>query len=330
MIELTGDTLTFRFPHLGSDAEITIRLMRWLRIPEIRTRYAVPDDLGVFQLEHVEDHAARLPERVVRRGGLIMPMWQADAMWIAFCGPPFHHVGMPAAVKVAAGGVNAVSGEPWRDGLHADPQDYCAVPRQGWLSGSNLGEGAARQFVAMPPATDHAAGEKRGTTLDSSVLQLAVTPPHQEIFDAWQRSDKRPPIIMYPSEEAAREMSLGPRRKLLHVVYPDGRPITDYNPARTLRVFVTILDAVTWRSVTGEAPPHRPPSAAVYASAGIPWSPLYETDADALPAAPTPVGLTPVGGAGALGQSDDDVAMAPLVRLAPRRVIRPLVGWTDD
>ena len=83
-----------------------------------------------------------------------MPMWQAEAMWIHF-GTRYDY---PFAVKIAAGKINAVCGENWRDGLHRDPQDYVVVPRQPWLDGFSvearldpaIRRGAARTRASPP------------------------------------------------------------------------------------------------------------------------------------------------------------------------------------
>jgi len=60
----------------------------------------------------------RLPRETVLRGGVIMPMHQAEAMWVNF--DARWDSSYPCAVKVAAGKVCAVSGEPWSDQLDAD------------------------------------------------------------------------------------------------------------------------------------------------------------------------------------------------------------------
>ena len=52
-------------------------------------------------------------------------MWQAEAMWLNFSNQrPGWDLDFPVAIKVAAGKINAVTGEAWRTGLHRDPQDY--------------------------------------------------------------------------------------------------------------------------------------------------------------------------------------------------------------
>ena len=73
-----------------------------------------------------------------------MPMYQSEALWIRFSAR------YPCAVKIAAGKINAVSGEAWTAELQDETQDYVVVPGQPWLDGFSVGEGLIRQFVAMP------------------------------------------------------------------------------------------------------------------------------------------------------------------------------------
>jgi len=70
-------------------------------------------------------------------------MYQSEALWTNFSGS------YPCAIKVAAGKISAVSGEPWGNGLSEDPQDYVVVPEQPWLDGFNVAEDYIRQFVSM-------------------------------------------------------------------------------------------------------------------------------------------------------------------------------------
>ena len=56
-------------------------------------------------------------------------MYQAEAMWIDFS------TSYPMAVKVAAGKINAVTGEAWTNEMSESPQDYLVVPDQPWLDG---------------------------------------------------------------------------------------------------------------------------------------------------------------------------------------------------
>ena len=104
----------------------------------------MPPGLGRFPLRHLDDHAAHLPLAWRRRGGVIAPMHQAEALWINF------DARYPFAVKVATGKVCAITGGAWTDHLNRDPQDYAALPEQPWLDGYCVEKGVIRQFVAMP------------------------------------------------------------------------------------------------------------------------------------------------------------------------------------
>jgi hypothetical protein len=83
-------------------------------------------------------------------------MYQAEALWISFSSSS----GYPFAVKITAGKINAVTGEPWVQGIKNDPQDYVPVPSQPWLDGFCVGEGIVRQFVAMPLGQGYSAEEQ--------------------------------------------------------------------------------------------------------------------------------------------------------------------------
>ena len=80
MPTLEHDDLVFRFPSIEPDAQFSISFMRTLRIPDTEQIYSLPPGLGTFPLRHVEDYAENLPARTLDRGGVIMPMWQAEAM----------------------------------------------------------------------------------------------------------------------------------------------------------------------------------------------------------------------------------------------------------
>lgn len=134
MITLEDDGLEVRFPDLHPSARLTIAFQRTLRIPEDGKEWPLPPGLGRFPLRHVEDYAAGLPEVTVRRGGVLLPMYQSEALWISFgarLGGAY-----PFAVKVAAGKINAVTGE-------APPM----------TARSNGGSGAAAsRLMPAPPA----------------------------------------------------------------------------------------------------------------------------------------------------------------------------------
>ena len=82
MITLEDDSLTFRFPDVHEEAVCEIHFQRTLRLPDDGRTYPLPAGLGSFPLRHIDDFEG-LPEAFRKRGGVVMPMWQAEAMWVA-------------------------------------------------------------------------------------------------------------------------------------------------------------------------------------------------------------------------------------------------------
>ena len=126
-IKLRDDQLIFRFAAVHEEAELEIGFQRTLRIPDDNREHYLPPGLGEFPLSRVDDYPDNLPDRWAEHGGVFIPMYQAEALWINFRGD------YPMAVKIAAGKVNAVTGEAWSEGLSGEPQDtwWCRNSR-GW------------------------------------------------------------------------------------------------------------------------------------------------------------------------------------------------------
>ena len=181
MITLESDRLIFRFPEVHEDARCSLGFRRTLRIPDDGKDYPLPPGLGNFPLRHLDDYARRLPESWLRRGGAIFPMHRAEAMWIGF---GFGYGDYPCAVKVAAGKICAVTGDPWADRLNTDPQDYLALPDQPWLDGYCVEKGVIRQFVAMPLGEGHTAEEQLTGAAQHGGLQFFVCPMKRERYEA--------------------------------------------------------------------------------------------------------------------------------------------------
>ncbi len=162
MIELRSDGLVFTFPEVHPQARLTIGFQRTLRIPDDGKDYFLPPGLGRFPVRHVDDFAGRVPHGWLEHGGVMLPMHQAEAMWLNFDSGyiPEHETEYPFAVKIAAGRIDAVTGENWTNGLHGLPQDYMVVPGQPWLDGFCVEKGTIRQFVAMPLGEGYTAEEQ--------------------------------------------------------------------------------------------------------------------------------------------------------------------------
>jgi hypothetical protein len=160
--------------------------MRTLRIPDDGKHYPLPPGLGVFPLRRVADYADRVPESWREHGGVFLPIYQREAMWLSFSAAHWR----PNAIKVAVGKVNALSGRPWSEKLEAGgrvrgegAQDYMVVPDQPWLDGINAGGGSTiKQFVAMPLGMGYTVeGQVTGEETHGG-LQLCVFEPKSGCF----------------------------------------------------------------------------------------------------------------------------------------------------
>jgi hypothetical protein len=283
MIELKRDSLVVSFPEVHRDARLELNFQRTLRIPDDDGTYALPPGLGRFPLRHVDDFSKRVPEAWLRRGGVMLPMYQSEALWIAFSSPN----GYPFAVKVAAGKINAVTGDAWDKGLKRDPQDYLSLPDQPWLDGYCVGRGVIRQFVAMPLGSGYSAEEQITGEAEHGGIQIVVYPlkaaAWQERVRGFVMRDEGPRYVTETlSMMSAADMGLAPGGRMEQEIYDDPHRFEDWDLEHGSRCFVHLANSLVWRSITGENPPTTPPTAEEYTRAGLPWFEYYAADLTAL------------------------------------------------
>lgn len=207
-------------------------------------------------------------------------MYQSEALWLGFDGAEWK----PNAIKVAVGGVNAVSGTVWEDGLHDAPQDYIVCPDQPWLDGINAGDGFTRQFVAAPLGA--------GYTVEAQVtgeerfggIQLVIYEPRPGIFP-----DEPPPVpeqasnLYMEAPPFEGEMGIGAGGKIRQKIYPDDYGLETWDQGNYGSLFVRILNSLQYREVTGHELPDTPVSAQLYIESGFPWFDLYDESKADLP-----------------------------------------------
>ena len=223
-----------------------------------------------------------------------MPMYQSEALWIRFSAR------YPCAVKIAAGKINAVSGEAWTAELQDETQDYVVVPGQPWLDGFSVGEGLIRQFVAMPLGAGYSVEEQLTGRADVGGMQLQVYPLSaeayyrdevapalpsslRELFDQFfdEHFEKEEPIYYGPISrclEPEASMGLGAGGKMRQEIYQDPYDFADWDQTLPRRCFVHLCNSLVWREITGTNPPHPPLTAKEYQQAGIPWFDYYRDD----------------------------------------------------
>ena len=286
MIELRSDSLVCTFPETTTHgAKLTISFMRTLRVPDDGKSYPLPPGLGRFPLEHVDDYRQAVPESWSEHGGVMLPLYQSEAMWIDFTSSYIdnHETSYPFAVKVAAGKINAITGEFWSNGLSRDPQDYMVIPGQPWLDGYSVDKGFIRQFVAMPLGEGYSAEGQITGSEDVGGLQIAVYPMKKEAFEKrWPRKPPRKNIRYSLTTErpsmlrvAEKGMGMAAGGRMRQEIYEDRFDLSEWDMNTSSRCFVHLGNSQAWRAVTGNNPPTKAPTAREYTSHGLPWFDYY-------------------------------------------------------
>ncbi len=319
MIELLNDDLVFKFPQVHEDAQLSISFQRTLRIPDDDKSYSLPPGLGRFPIVHVDDYQNNVPPSWIEHGGVFLPMYQSEAMWLCFTANQdfTRRSAYPFAIKICTGKINAFTGDPYEKGLNKNPQDYAVAPKQPWLDGYCVKKGEIRQFVAMELGEGYTAEEQITGKAEHGGLQITVYPMKAERYDflfpkgeikiserGWGGGDwggvpsgggyadtvsgwGTPQAAMAMAAPGAapaqaQEMGLAPGGKMKQEIYKDDFKIDDWDLENGSRCFVHITNSVTWAAITGKLPPHLPPSAKDYTYAGLPWFDYYDADAKAI------------------------------------------------
>lgn len=298
MLILDHDQLSFQFPEVHKNAVLNVDFQRTLRIPDDNREYALPPGLGRFPLTHVDDHAERLPASWTQHGGVFLPMYQAEALWLYFR----THISYPFAIKIAAGKIDAITGKVWSTELSDEPQNYVVAPTQRWLDGFCVRKGVIRQFVAMPLGDGYTAEEQLTGQAEHGGLQIIAYPMKAEVYEeiftvreAYRDDEIRFCNRRYPQVE---EMGLAPGGLMRQSIYDDPHGIDVWDRDNSSRCFVHILNSLQYTQVTGHEPPTQPPTATDYTEAGLPWFDYYDAEAIALEGAAKLAGLDSVAALG--------------------------------
>ena len=278
MIALEKNRLVFRFPEVHEEAACSIEFQRTLRIPDDEKDYPLPPGLGNFPLRHLDDFARGVPESWLSRGGVIMPMHQAEAMWISFGENDY-----PFAVKIATGKICAVTGDTWANQLNGDPQDYIILPDQPWLDGYCVAKGVIRQFVAMPLGDGYSVEEQITGSDEHGGVQVVVYPMKKDRYESLMEEQLIMKGMAYSAcMSDSMDMGLAPGGKMRQEIYDDHYGLDAWDQRHSSRCFVTIANSPMWLAVTGEQPPTKPPTAKEYTEEGLPWFDYYGGDAEAV------------------------------------------------
>jgi len=319
----------------ASIASLEIEFQRTLRIPDDGKIYPLPAGFGHFPLRHVDDYKNNVPAPWNERGGVLMPMYQSEALWIRFS------TRYPFAVKVAAGKINAVTGESWTTGLQADPQNYVVLPEQPWLDGFAVRKGVIRQFVAMPLGAGYSAEEQITGKAETGGIQLQLFPLRAEAYfrhEIEARLPKSLADLLYELVDAElldsginyclsapcrvmedASMGLGAGGTMRQEIFEDPHDFSDWDLSLTSRCFVHLCNSLVWSQATGSNPPHPPFTAKEYRRAGVPWFDYYRDDISALSGSSV---LDKVKSVFALGQAKGEKPLPDNSSIEPELIVQ--------
>ena len=266
MVELTDDGLTFSFPEVHPKAQLRIEFQRTLRIPDDGDVHFLPPGLGRFPLEHVDDFGTRVPATWATHGGVMLPMYQSEALWLHFDSAwvDGHDTEYPFAVKVAAGKIDAVTGKAWTNELRSEPQNFMVIPKQPWLDGFCVEKGVIRQFVAMPLGGGYTAEEQVTGTAEYGGLQILVHPMRRDVFE--RRFPQRREVLyqLDPGDEAMAlgvsalqsvDMGLAPGGRMKQKIFKDRFGLDAWDRSTCSRCFVHMTNSLVWEAITDRKPP---------------------------------------------------------------------------
>lgn len=322
MLQLIGSgRLEFSFPDVHPEAKMHITFERTLRIPDDGKQYHLPPSIGNFPAQQIDDLPEdRIPPKWKEHGGVMLPMYQSEAMWINFH-PSYsqkHGCSYPFAIRIATGKVSAITGKVFVKVMKEG--DYVVIPEQPWLDGFVVDDGFIRQFVAAPLGSNVSVEKQITGEEKIGGLQIEVIPMKNDVFakkypklkprrrglfkggsdDGFENLgasmmsfddddgiDYDMPIACCAAAAACAEpipdMSLAAGGKMKQKIEEDPHGLEAWDTENSSRVFVHLTNSMAWRAMTGTEPPSTPPTAAEYNRAGLPWFDYY-TDGPTLKA----------------------------------------------
>lgn len=335
---------------LRRGASCQISFQRTLRLPDDGNTYPLPAGLGRFPLRSVSGYDDTAPKQWLKKGGVMLPMFQGEAMWMSFQST------IPCALKILTGSVNALTGESELRKLDSDPQNYVVVPKQRWLDGFKVSKGTVRQFVAMPLGAGYTASEQLANDADAGGLVIEAFPMKAERYFAdfvefglknlmhdvltnllgagWKGRSR---VLFCRSAsvdccESSEDLGLGPGGKIQQEIYADDRGTDAWGFQHAIRVCVHTCNAMMWRKVTDENPPHPPLTAAEYTRHRIPWFDYYRDDLLPLPGTGKLAGIKSVPEVSAdigveFSGDEDEIETALIVQYGNARRPEEIRAW---
>jgi len=269
MFDVKPEQLVFSFPEVHQDAHLTVEFHRTLKVPDNGRHYPLLRRRGRFALHHTRDYLDRVPLEWLERDGVMLPMYQSEAMSVSFR-PAYsapHGTLYPFAVQVAVGEYNAITGDPWRDDIDRDPQNYLVTTEQPRLDGFRTRRGTFRQFVSTPlGSSGYWVGDAFRGELDCEIVELVVYPMQREVFDRrFPKVAADADVVELPMEAARPIAALASVAPVLggrpcQEIYKDPFVIADWERSSRRRCVVHLTNSLHWFSIAGKRPPKAKPA----------------------------------------------------------------------
>ncbi|MDO8970762.1 MAG: hypothetical protein Q7U74_08750 [Saprospiraceae bacterium] len=268
----------------------SIVFKRTLRIPNDGKEYPLPAGLGTFPIYKVSDYIDTVPFHWIEEGGgVFIPMYQSEALWIDFIYPSWR----PHVIKIGAGYINVVNGQPFAEKLAQNENDYMVCPKQPWLDGFNIGNGIVRQFVATPLGTGQSVEAQLTGEDKHGGLQIIVYSPKPGLFP-----DKDPyahGLFQRNISNEMSEMGLAAGGKITQKIYEDRYGYNTWDTQNFGKVEIHIINSLAFQGITGLQPPASPISLQLYKDAGLPWYKVYDDEQASLAASTRLKNIKPSG-----------------------------------
>lgn len=262
MIEVRSDDLILNFSNVHPDARFTISFKRTLRLPDNVNLPCVPPTWGQFQLASLDDYKGMIPSSWGEHGGIMLTMYQSDAMYLNFSGyrdkkraSPY-----PFVIKILSCDINRIIGQNNQSEIQSPPKDFLYYPIQSWLNGLHASDGQFKQFVAMRLHEEN------------PILQIQVFAMKSSCYERLYPQSNSDNADYYSTRWGASPAD--PREP----APPNESESDKWDTRNGIVCFVHIVNTVVWREITGHSPSHDPFTLQRYQQSSLEWRDFYNDD----------------------------------------------------
>lgn len=263
---------------------LSVSFIRTFRIPDDGKTYPLPSGYGRFPIFKVADYWKTVPSHwVVQGGGIFIPMFLSEAMWIKFSSASWH----PNAVKIGVGGINVINGKKWDSRIRTDEHDYIVCPPQEWLDGIYIGNDQVRQFVSVLPNSGQSLESKIKGSDSVRGIQISVFDAKKGVFP-----DENPHrIVLYQTSTPNNsdgnlnkidELVISGGGKITQKIYEDPYGASTWDNSNYGIVNVFIVNVEEFINITGKLPISTPITYKEALKRGMPWFKLYDEELESI------------------------------------------------